>query len=113
VQVGEAVGEAGTEMQQGCGRLLGHARIAVGCAGRHALEQREHAAHALDAIERGDEMHFRGAGIGEADIHAAIDQRAHQTFGTVHLDPRLRWRMFLSANRYLPPIKSGLRRNMR
>jgi hypothetical protein len=29
-------------------------------------------------------MHLRGAGIGEADIHAARDQRPHQTFRTVH-----------------------------
>jgi hypothetical protein len=38
VQVGQAVREAGTEMQQGRCRLLGHARIAVGRTGRHALE---------------------------------------------------------------------------
>ena len=43
VQIGEAVREAGTEVQQGRRRRLLHARIAVGSAGRHALEQREHA----------------------------------------------------------------------
>ena len=84
MQVGEAIGEAGAEMQQRRGRLLRHARIAVGRAGRHALEQGEHAAHAVDAVERGDEMHLRGAGIGEADIDAAADQRPHQTFSAVH-----------------------------
>ena len=84
VQIGEAVGEAGTEMQQGRGRRALHAVVAVGGAGHHALEQAEHAAHALDPVERGDEMHLRGAGIGEADIHAARDQRPHQTFRTVH-----------------------------
>ena len=55
--------EAGAEMEQRCSRLLGHARIAVGSPRRHALEQAEHAAHAVDAIERGDEMHFRRAGV--------------------------------------------------
>ena len=85
VDVRQPVGEAGAEMEQRRRRLLGHARIAVGSAGRHALEQREHAAHAVDAVERGDEMHLRGAGVGEADIHAAADQRPHQTFRAVHL----------------------------
>ena len=46
VQVGEAVGEARPAMQQRRGRLAGHARVAVGGAGHHALEQSEHAAHA-------------------------------------------------------------------
>ena len=84
VQVGKAVGEAGAQMQQRRRGFLRHARVAVGRAGRHALEQREHAAHALDAVERRDEMHFRRAGIGEADIDAAADQRPHQTFSAVH-----------------------------
>ena len=38
-----------------------------------------------DLVERGDEVHLRGAGVGEADVDAAVDQRAHQAFGTVHL----------------------------
>src|SRR5205807_10070877 len=50
----------------------------------HALEQAEHAAHALDAIKGRDKMHLRGAGIGEADVDAARDQCSHQTFRTVH-----------------------------
>jgi hypothetical protein len=29
-------------------------------------------------------MHLRGAGVGEADVHAPRDQRPHQTFRTVH-----------------------------
>ena len=84
VQVGRGVGEAGTEMQQGRGRLVGHAVVAVGRAAAHAFEQAQHAAHALDAIERADEMHLRGAGIGEADFDAALDQGANQTFRSVH-----------------------------
>ena len=84
VQIGKAVGEAGPEMQQRRGRRALHAEIAVGGAGHHALEQAEHAAHALDPIQRGDEMHLRGAGIGKADVNAARDQGPHQTFRTVH-----------------------------
>ncbi len=39
VQVGEPVPEAGTEVQQRRGRAFGHAAVAVGRAGRDALEQ--------------------------------------------------------------------------
>ena len=61
VQVGDAVAEAGAEMQQRRGRRALHAVVAVGGAGHHAFEQTEHAAHAVDAIECGNEVHFRGA----------------------------------------------------
>ena len=84
VQIGKAVGEPGAEMQQRRGRRALHAEIAVGGPGHHALEQAEHAAHALDPVQCGDEMHLRGAGIGEADVDAARDQCPHQTFRTVH-----------------------------
>ncbi len=84
VQVGEPIGEAGTEMQQRRGRRALHAEIAVGGTGHHALEQAEHAAHALDPVQRRDEMHLGGAGIGKADINAARHQGPHQTFRTVH-----------------------------
>ena len=84
VQVGRGIGEAGPEMQQGRGRLVRHAVVAVGRAGAHAFEQAEHAAHALDAIERADEMHLRRAGIGEADLDAALHQGPNQTLRTVH-----------------------------
>src|SRR6185503_12026685 len=84
VQVGGGVGEARAEMQQGRGRLVLHAVVAVGRARADALEQAEHAAHALDAIERADEMHLRRAGIGEADLDAALHQGPNQTLRTVH-----------------------------
>ena len=84
VQIGEPVREPGPEMQQRRGGLVGHAGIAVGGAGHRALGEAEHAAHALDAVERRDEMHLRRAGIGEADVDAGSDERAHQGFGAVH-----------------------------
>jgi hypothetical protein len=84
VQIGKAVGEPGSEMQQRGRRRAFHAEIAVGSARHHALEQPEHAAHAFDPVKGGDEVHLRGAGIGEADINAARHQGPHQTFRTVH-----------------------------
>ena len=84
VQVGEAVGEARAAVQQRRRRLAGHARVAVGRAGHHALEQAEHAAHAGHAVECGDEVHLRGAGVAEAGIDAAFQQRVDEAFGAVH-----------------------------
>ena len=63
VQVGQAVGEAGAAMQQCRGRFAGHAGVAVGGAGHHALEQAQDAVHAGNPVERGDEVHLRRAGI--------------------------------------------------
>src|SRR4051794_4230991 len=70
-------------MHQGARRALSHAPVAVGRAGDHALEEREHAAHALDPVERRDEVHLGGAGVGEAGVHAAGEQRADELFGAV------------------------------
>ena len=91
VQVGSRIGEARPQVQQGRSRRVGHAVVAVGRAAAHALEQTEHAAHALDAVERADKMHFRSARIGEADLDAALQQSPNQTFRSVHgliLPPR-------------------------
>ncbi len=84
VQVGEAVGEAGAQMQQRQARPAGHARPAVGRAGRHALEQAEHAGHALHPVQRRDEMHLRSARVREADVRASRDEGAHEALGPVH-----------------------------
>ena len=67
VDVGAAVGETGGEVEQRDGGDAGHAGIPVGRAGHDALEQAEHAAHQPGAPERVDELHFRGAGVREAD----------------------------------------------
>src|SRR3546814_2882596 len=53
-------------------------------AGVGAFEEPGDRAHALDLVERGDEMHFGGAGVGETDLDAGIHQRPHKTFRTVH-----------------------------
>ena len=77
----------GPEVQQRRGRPVGHARVAVGRAGGDALEQREHAAHLGHVVERGDEVHLRRAGVREADVDAARDERADQRLGAVHRVP--------------------------
>ncbi len=75
VQVGKAVGKARAGVQKGRCRAPGHARIAIGGAGHEAFAEAEDAAQLRLAVECRDEVHFRGAGIGEADVDAVCKQR--------------------------------------
>jgi hypothetical protein len=58
VQVGEAVAEAGTEMEQSACRLLRHSRIAVGSSGDDSFKQAQEATHLGDSVKSGDDMYF-------------------------------------------------------
>jgi hypothetical protein len=84
VQVGQAVAQAAAQVQQCGGGLACHARVAVGRARGHALEQRQHGAHLGFAVERGDKVHLARARVGEADVDACIDQGLHQGLCAVH-----------------------------
>jgi hypothetical protein len=84
VQVGEAVGEARAEMEEGERRLFGDAGIAVGGTGADVLVQREDRPHAGHGIERVDQRHLGGARIGEADLEAERCRCLDQSFRTVH-----------------------------
>ena len=84
VQVGGGIGETGGKVQQGHRRFARHARIAIGGAGHHPLEQAQNAAHQFGAVQRVDELHLGGAGIGETDLHPARMQAAHNAFRAVH-----------------------------
>ena len=84
VQIGNAIAEARSKMQQRHRRFVGHAAIAVGGAGDDALEQAEHTAHAGNLVQGGNKMHFRRARIGKADIGVAGQQGPDNTFGAVH-----------------------------
>ena len=99
VHVGEPVGESGPEVQQGGSRPVRHAPIAVGRARDDALEQPEHAPHIPDPTERRDEVHLRGARVGEADLHSRAGQRLDQAFRPVH--PFI---AYAPVNKRTPPI---------
>ena len=72
VQIRRSVCQTRAQMQQGGSGSIGHAVIAIRRAAAHALEQAEHAAHALNAIQRANEMHFRRARVGKAHLHPAF-----------------------------------------
>ncbi len=70
-------------MQQRGRRPAGHPAVAVGGAGDHPLEEAEDGRHLGYVVEGRHEMHLRGAGIGETDRDAVVDQRPEEGPGTV------------------------------
>ena len=84
VQVGDAVAEAGAEVQQGRRRQSLHARVAVCGAGADALEQAQHGARFRHRVDGLHEMHLGRARIGEAGVHAVREEGSQHALGTVH-----------------------------
>ena len=84
VEVGETIGKAGPQVKQGGRRLVGHSPVAVRGACHHVLLESENSAHSWHAIECGDEMHFRRAGVRYAEFNPGRDQGSEQALGTVH-----------------------------
>ncbi len=78
VQVGQAVAEAGAEMEQGGGGPAGDARVPVGGAGGHALEEGQYRPHRRDVVEGGHEVHLRGTRVHEAGVDTVVDQGVDQ-----------------------------------
>ena len=90
VEVRPAVGEPGPEVQQRRRGSAGDACVAVGRPGGHPLEEAEHRADLGDVVERGDEVHLGGAGVGEAGRHAVGRERRDQRARAVHASSRTR-----------------------
>src|SRR5437868_2465278 len=70
-------------MEQRTRWSAGHARVAVGRARRHTLEQNGHGAHTGLAVECVDEMDLARPRIGETEIDARFHECAEQAFRTV------------------------------
>ena len=84
VEIGDAVAEPGSEMEQHRCWRVAHACVAVGGAGGDTLEEREHAAHLRNGVERRDEMHLRRSRIPEDDVDAGADETAEHRFPADH-----------------------------
>ena len=74
----------GAEVQQHRRGLLGDAGVAVGRAGRRALEQRQHSAQTGHRIQGRHKVHLRGAGVREAHVDPTAYQGAYERVGSVH-----------------------------
>lgn len=84
VQVRGAVGIAWSQMKQGAGGHPGHARISIGSPRHHALEQAQHRPHPRLLVQRSDELHLAGAGVGETDGHVVRDQGRQKSARSIH-----------------------------
>jgi hypothetical protein len=84
VKIGDAVGEARPEVEQGQRGPVGHAAVAVGRTGADALEQTENRPDTGNRVERRDERHLGRARIREADLDARACGCPHQALGAVH-----------------------------
>ena len=78
VQVGHAVGKARAEVQQIERGFVSHTTIAIGSARHHAFKETQHRADTRLLVERGHQLHFRGARIGKAGVDAVFRQSIDQ-----------------------------------
>ena len=85
VEIGQAIGETGPRVEQRRGGFGRHPAVAVGGPGHDTFGKAQDAAHLRPAIERGDEMHLRGARIGETDVDAVGQQSIAKVIGAVHV----------------------------
>ena len=74
VEIGKAVPQAWTEMEQSRGRFAAHLGVAGRRAGRASFKEVENRPHIGHIVECRHKMHFRRSGIGETDLNPAVYQ---------------------------------------
>ena len=84
VKIGKAISKPRSPMEQRHRWPSDESSIAIRCSCCDALEQRKYTAYAGDPVERGNEMHLAGAGIGKAGIDPAGDKCPNEAFGAVY-----------------------------
>jgi len=89
MKIGKTVRQAGPKVQKRGHGAIHYAIISVGGAGHDSFKQTQHASHAVDAIQRRNEMHFGRAGIRETDVYTAGDKRSRQALCTIHWTLRI------------------------
>ena len=82
VDIGQTVAQSWPQMCKRGRWHAGHAGIAVCRSGHHPLEQPKNATHFRIAVQSSHKMHFRGAGVGKANVHPGIHKGLYQTLGT-------------------------------
>ena len=84
VQVRQPVTEPGTEVEKHRSGLFLDTGVPVGGSRHDAFEQAEDTTHLGNRVECGDEVHLGRAGVHEACVDAACDERADECFRAVH-----------------------------
>ena len=96
MQIRQSIAETGTQMQQRACRFFRHTCVAIRRPGDHTFEQSEHTAHFRRPVQRRHNVDLRSSRIAEAGINPSTQQRANQTFRSVHL-----YREILSSSIFL------------
>ena len=78
MKTGETVGGPWPQMQQGGRGFVEHPRVAVRSPGDDTFEKTEHATDVGLSIQGCDEVHLRGARVGEADLDSVVTQCLQQ-----------------------------------
>src|SRR5262245_56581162 len=89
VQIGDAVAQAWTVVEEHKRGSPGHARVAVRSARADAFEHPQHGAHSRRGINGRQEGDLRRPWIGEADLQARRRGGRHDGFRAVHWRSRL------------------------
>ena len=84
MKVGDAVGEARAQVQQGEGRLAAHSPVSVRRPGADPLEEAQDGSDLRYAVERRHQGHLGGSGIGEADLYASLCGGSQDALGSCH-----------------------------
>ena len=87
VQVGDAIAQPRSQMEERGRGFARHASVAVRRAGRHPFKEAEHPTHGRNAVQAGHKVHLRRARVHKTDVHAAVDEGVNQTFCAVHREP--------------------------
>ena len=87
VQVGQAVGQTGTQVQQHRGGLAGDPGVPVGGAGGDAFEQASTPRIGGHRVQRADEVHLRRARVHEAHVDTRAGQAGDEGLGADHEVP--------------------------
>ncbi len=74
MEIRQAIGDARPEMDKRAGRLAGHASVAISGAVTTPSNKARIERNLRVAVERGHEMHFRSAWVGETDFDATGNQ---------------------------------------
>jgi hypothetical protein len=84
VEIGDAVAETRTKMEQGHGRLSLHPAESVSRAGADTLEQPENGLDARYPIEGDNDRQLGCAGVGKTYLDPTVDGSLDKRFSSVH-----------------------------
>src|SRR6266851_6511039 len=84
VKIRRPVGQAGSNVQQGCRRLACDSGITIGRTGGHTLVQTKYRPYPRFVIKGRDKLHLAGARVGKTGLDAVVGEGPQYDLGTIH-----------------------------